>query len=147
VADTFQRACNLFVNLLAQGAWPEAIGLYFNGRRAILLIKEAFEEALHADPTDYDIRVLNLMLLDRRNVGKCVLDKECAAIAELLIPFQLDTGVAGGAEVIVHAINMLRETIDHETHVEVDLDLQNAYGHYLRHIAIDSVVDKLPNMA
>jgi hypothetical protein len=73
--------------VLAQGAWPEAIGPYFSGGRAILLIKEASQEALHVDPTEYDIRQLNLMLLDRRIVGKCLLDKECVAIVELLNPF------------------------------------------------------------
>jgi hypothetical protein len=87
------------------------------------------------------------MLLDWRIVGKCLLDKECAAIAELLDPFQLNAGVAGGAEAIVHATNMLRDTIDRETHVEVDLDLQNAYRCCLRHTAIDSIVDKLTGMA
>jgi hypothetical protein len=40
VADIFQRMYNRFVNVLAQGAWPEAIGLYFSGGQAILLIKE-----------------------------------------------------------------------------------------------------------
>jgi len=87
------------------------------------------------------------MLLDRRIVGKCLLDKECAVIVELLNPFQLSAGVAGGAEVIVQATNMLRDTIDRETNAEVDLDLQNAYGRYLRQTAIDSVVGKLPGMA
>jgi hypothetical protein len=42
---------------------------------------------------------------------------------------------------------MLRDTIDRETHAEVDLDLQNAYGRCLRQIAINSVVDKLLSMA
>jgi hypothetical protein len=41
---------------------------------------------------------------------------------------------------------MLRDTIDRETHAEVNLDLQNAYGRYLRQTAIDSIVDKLPSM-
>jgi hypothetical protein len=64
-----------------------------------------------------------------------------------LNPFQLGAGVAGGAEAIMHATNMLRDTIDREMHAEVDLDLQNAYGRYLRQTAIDSIVDKLPGMA
>jgi hypothetical protein len=63
------------------------------------------------------------MLLDRRIVDKCLLDKECATIVELLNPFQLGVDVAGGAEAIVHATNMLRDTIDREMHVEVNLDL------------------------
>jgi hypothetical protein len=42
---------------------------------------------------------------------------------------------------------MLRDTIDRETHAEVDLDLQNAYGHCLHQTAIDLVVDKLLSMA
>jgi hypothetical protein len=50
-ADTFQRAYCRFVNVLAQGAWPKAIGPYFSNGRAILLIKEASEEALRADST------------------------------------------------------------------------------------------------
>ncbi|CAM6008915.1 unnamed protein product [Sphagnum balticum] len=41
VADVFQRAYNYFMNMLAQGAWLEAIGPYFNDGRAIFLIKEA----------------------------------------------------------------------------------------------------------
>ncbi|CAK9872755.1 unnamed protein product [Sphagnum jensenii] len=41
VADAFQRVYNCFINMLAQGAWLEAIGLYFNCGWAILLIKEA----------------------------------------------------------------------------------------------------------
>ncbi len=45
-------------------ACPKAINSYFSGGRAILLIKEASQEALHVDPTEYDIRQLNLMLLD-----------------------------------------------------------------------------------
>jgi hypothetical protein len=49
--------------------------------------------------------------------------------------------------VIVHATNMLRDTIDSKTHAEVNLDLQNAYRCCLRQTAIDSVVDKLPGMA
>jgi hypothetical protein len=65
----------------------EAIGPYFSGGRAIFLIKEASQEALRVDPTKYDIRQLNLMLLDRHIVGKCLLDKECTAIVELLNPF------------------------------------------------------------
>jgi hypothetical protein len=145
--DVFQRAYNRFVNVLVQGAWPEAISLYFSSGRAILLIKEASKEALRADPTKYDIRQLNLMLLDHRIVGKCLLDKECDAIAELLNPFQLGVGVAGGTEAIMHATNMLRDTINRKMHTEVDLDLQNAYGRYLRQTAIDSVVNKLPGMA
>jgi hypothetical protein len=32
--------------------------------QAILLIKEASQEALRVEPTEYDIRQLNLMLLD-----------------------------------------------------------------------------------
>jgi hypothetical protein len=52
-----------------------------------------------------------------------------------------------GTEVIVHATNLLRDTINHETHAEVDLDLQNAYGRYLHQTATDSVVDKLSSMA
>jgi hypothetical protein len=96
---------------------------------------------------EYDIRQLNLMLLDRRIVGKCLLDKECATIVELLNPFQLGPGVAAKAEAIVHATNMLRDTIDHETHAKVDLDLHNAYGRCLHQTAIDSVIDKLPGMA
>jgi hypothetical protein len=60
--------------------------------------------------------------------------------------FELSTSVVGGAEAIVHVTNMLCDSIDHETHVEVDLDLQNTYGRCLRQIAIDSVVDKLPGM-
>jgi hypothetical protein len=56
VADAFQRAYCRFVNVLAQGAQPEAIGSYFSGGRAIFLIKEASDEALCADPTEYDIR-------------------------------------------------------------------------------------------
>jgi hypothetical protein len=87
------------------------------------------------------------MLLDRHIVSKCLLDKECVAIVELLNPFQLDAGVVSGAEAIVHATNMLHDIIDHETHVEVDLDLQNAYGRCLRQTTIDSVVDKLSGMA
>jgi hypothetical protein len=87
------------------------------------------------------------MLLDRRIVGTCLLDKECAAIVEVLNPFQLGVGVVGGAKAIVHATNMLRDTIDREMHAEVDLDLQNAYGRCLRQTAIDSVVDKLSCMA
>ncbi len=133
--------------MLAQGAWPEAIGPYFSNGQAILLIKEASQEALCADPTEYDIRELNLMLLDWRIVGECLLDKECVVIVELLNPFQLGASVAGGAEAIVHATNWLRDTIDYEMHVEVDLDLQNAYGRCLRQTAIDSIIDKLPGMA
>jgi hypothetical protein len=87
------------------------------------------------------------MLLDRRIVDKCLLDKECAAIVELLNPFQLSVGVVDGVEVIVHATKIQRDTIDRETHAEVNLDLQNAYGRCLRHTAIDSIVDKLPSMA
>jgi hypothetical protein len=87
------------------------------------------------------------MLLDRRIVDKCLLDKECTVIVELLNPFQLSTDVAGGAEVIVHTTNMLRDSIDRKTFAEVDLDLQNAYGRRLHQTAIDSVVDKLPGMA
>jgi hypothetical protein len=67
------------------------------------------------------------MLLDRHIVGKCLLDKESAAIVKLLNPFQLGAGVAGGAQAIVHATTMLCDTIDRETHAKVDLDLQNAY--------------------
>jgi hypothetical protein len=100
---------------------------------------------LHVDPTEYDIRQLNLMLLDRRIVGKCLLDKECAAIVELLNPFQLGANVASGAEEIVHATK--HDTIVLERHAEVNLDLKNAYGRYLCETAIDSVVDKLPGMA
>ncbi len=66
-ADVFQRAYNH--NVLAQGAWPEAISPYFSGGQAILLIKEASQEVLHIDPTEYDICQLNLMLLDRHIVG------------------------------------------------------------------------------
>jgi hypothetical protein len=51
VTDAFQRAYNHFINLLAQGAWPEAIDPYFSNGQAILLVKEA----LHADPIEYDI--------------------------------------------------------------------------------------------
>jgi hypothetical protein len=87
------------------------------------------------------------MLLDRRIVGKCLLDKECTTIAELLHPFQLGVGVASGAKVIVHATNMLFDTIDRKMHAEVDLDLLNAYGRYLCQTAIDSIIDKLPGMA
>jgi hypothetical protein len=87
------------------------------------------------------------MLLDRRIVGKCLLDKECAAIVELLNSFQLGAGVVGGAKAIMYDTNMLRDTIDRETHAKVDLDLQNAYGRCLRQTTIDSVVDKLPGMA
>jgi hypothetical protein len=68
VVDIFQRAYTRFVNMLAQGAWPKAISMYFNNGQAILLIKEASQEAsqeaLRTDPTEYDIRQLNLMLLD-----------------------------------------------------------------------------------
>jgi hypothetical protein len=87
------------------------------------------------------------MLLDQHIIGKCLLDKECAAIAELLHPFQLGVDVADGVEVIVHATNMLHDTINRETHAEIDLDLQNAYGRCLCQTAIDSIVDKLPSMA
>jgi hypothetical protein len=87
IANAFQRAYICFVNMLAQGAWPKAIDPYFSGGRAILLIKEVSQEALHVDPTKYDIHELNLMLLDRRIVGKCMLDKECTTIVELLNPF------------------------------------------------------------
>jgi hypothetical protein len=87
------------------------------------------------------------MLLDQRIIDKCLLDKECATIVELVDPFQLGVGVADGAEAIVHATNMLRDTIDFETHAEVDLDLQNAYGHCLRQTAIDLIFNKLPSMA
>jgi hypothetical protein len=55
-ADAFERAYTRFVNMLAQGAWPKAISPYFRGGQAILLIKEASEEALRADPTEYNIR-------------------------------------------------------------------------------------------
>jgi hypothetical protein len=72
---------------------------------------------------------------------------ECATIIELLNPFQLSVGVAGWADAIVHATNMLRDTIDRKTHAKVDLDLQNAYRHCMRQTAINSVVDKLPVMA
>jgi hypothetical protein len=72
------------------------------------------------------------MLLNRHIVGKCVLDKECSTIVKLLVPFQLCVGVASEAKAIVHATNMLRDTIDRETHAEVDLDLQNAWGRCLR---------------
>jgi hypothetical protein len=63
------------------------------------------------------------MLFDRHIVGKCLLDKECAAIVELLNLFQLGVGVVGEAEAIVHATNMLRDTIDRETHAKDNLDL------------------------
>jgi hypothetical protein len=97
---------------------PEAIGPYFSGGWAILLIKEASQEALLIDPTEYNIRQLNLMRMDRRIVGKCLLHKECAAIAKLLILFWFGTNVAGGVEAIVHATNMLWDTIDRETHAK-----------------------------
>jgi hypothetical protein len=84
VADAFQQVYSRFVNVLAQGARPEAIDPYFSGGRAILFIKEASQEALCTNSTQYDIRLLKLMLLDRRIVGKCLLDKECIVIAELL---------------------------------------------------------------
>jgi hypothetical protein len=42
---------------------------------------------------------------------------------------------------------MRHDTIDRETHAEVDLDLQHAYRRCLRQTAIDSVVDKLLGMA
>jgi hypothetical protein len=109
--------------VLVQGTWLEAIGPYFSNGQAILLIKEVSQEALHVDPTEYDIRQLNLMLLDRRIIDKCLLNKECAAVVELLNPFQFGAGVASGAKAIVHATNMLRDTINRETHDEVDLDL------------------------
>ncbi len=146
-ANAFQRAYTRFVNLLAPGTWPEAISPYFSGGRATLLMKEASQEVLRADPTKYDIRHLNLMLLDRHIVGKCLLDTECAAITELLDPFQLGAGVAGEAQAILHATNMLHDTINRKTHAEVDMDLQNAFGRYLHQTAIDSIVDKLPGMA
>jgi hypothetical protein len=73
-------------------------------------------------------------------------DKECIAIVELLNPFQIGVGVVGEAEAIVHATNMLHENINCETHVEVDLDLQNAYGCCLRQTAINSIVNKLPGV-
>jgi hypothetical protein len=123
VVNAFQRAYSSIVDMLAQGAWPKAISPYFSDRRAILLIKEASQEALRADLTKYDIRQLNLMLLDRRIVGKCLLDKECDAFVELLNPFQFGAVVAGEVEAIMHATNMLRDTINHKTHAEVDLDL------------------------
>ncbi len=63
------------------------------------------------------------MLLDRHIVDKCLLDKECTAIVELLNPFQLSVGVASGAEAILHTTNMLHDTIDRKTHAKVDLDL------------------------
>jgi hypothetical protein len=56
VADAFQGAYSRFVNMLVQGTCPEAISPYFNDGRAILLIKEASQEALHIDPTKYNIR-------------------------------------------------------------------------------------------
>ncbi len=75
------------VNVLAQGTWPEAIDPYFSSGRAILFIKEVSLEVLRADSTEYDIRELNLMLLDWHIVDECLLNKECAAIVELLDPF------------------------------------------------------------
>jgi hypothetical protein len=42
----FQQAYSCIVNMLVQGAWPKAINPYFNNERAILLIKEASQEAL-----------------------------------------------------------------------------------------------------
>jgi hypothetical protein len=72
------------------------------------------------------------MLLVWRIINKCLLDKECVVIANLLDPFQLGVGVAGRAEAIVHAIIMLRGTINREMHAEVDLDLQNTYRRCLR---------------
>ncbi len=50
--DVFQRAYNRFIKVLAQGAWPKTIGPYFSSERAILLIKEASQEALHVDPIE-----------------------------------------------------------------------------------------------
>ncbi len=41
---------------------------------------------LSVDPTKYHIRQLNLMLLDRRIISKCLLNKECVTIVELLNP-------------------------------------------------------------
>jgi hypothetical protein len=113
----------------------------------MFLIKEASQEALRGNPTKYDIRELNFMLLDQRIIGKCLLDKECVAIAKLLNRFQFGAGVTSRAKAIVHATNMLHDTIDYETHVKVDLDLQNAYGCCLRQTVIDLIVDKLSGMA
>jgi hypothetical protein len=59
------------------------------------------------------------MLLDQRIVGKCLLDKECDTVVELLNPFQLGADVAGKAKAIVHATNMLSDTINYDMHVEV----------------------------
>jgi hypothetical protein len=73
--DAFQRAYSRFINVLVQGASPEAISPYFSGGHAILLFKEASQEVLRNDLTEYNIRHLNLMLLDRHIVNKCLLDK------------------------------------------------------------------------
>jgi hypothetical protein len=62
-------------------------------------------------------------------------------------PFQFGTGVAGGAEAIVHTTNLVRDTINRKTHAEVDLDLQNTYGRCLCQTAIDSIIVKLLGMA
>jgi hypothetical protein len=50
--------------VLAQGASAEAISPYYSDGWAMLLIKEASQEALCVDPNEYDIHELNLMLLD-----------------------------------------------------------------------------------
>ncbi len=76
-----------------------------------------------------------------------MLNNERDKVVKLLNPFQLGIGVVDEAEAIVHSTNMLCDTINRETHVEVDLDLQNTYGYCLRQTTIESVVDMLPSMA
>ena len=82
----------------------------------------------------------------RRLTSKCANKYASDQAAAYLSPKQLGVGVPGGCEAAVHATRRFLSSMD-DDHIEVKLDLSNAFNSLYRDCMLASVIEILPDLA
>ena len=132
--DKLRTSITDLVNILLAGDFPREVNeTIFGGR---LIVSEKKGGGIRPISVGYTWRRLAAKYAHRHVISR--------RSAELQ-PIQLEVGVAGGAEVAIHATRRyLKLMLDN--HILVKLDFINAFNSIRRDLVLDSIAGKMPDL-
>ena len=95
---------------------------------------------------DGDVRPIAVGAVWRRLASKILMRRLVGRCQELFHPNQLGVGTPKGAEAAAHAIRSFTSNAEMENHVVLKVDLKNAFNCISRHVLLQKVKDKTPEM-
>ena len=126
------KALTAFVNLLSNGAVPEAIRPLFFGARLTAFSKK-----------DGGLRPIAVGLTLRRVAGKVIASRASSSLQSLFAPLQLGVGVPRGLEAGVHAARLFLDSLLPGQAI-VKIDFTNAFNSIRRDAVLEAVYRSLP---